>query len=154
VTELPSGAATRRAVAALLAAVLLLVGSCGGSPQKDIAMSAGMGVSAAQTVHLALQALDDDDMTSTVAEVAVQDAIGELSRARSQLEVVTPTTARDADLLAEVGAALDRATIAVKMTQQALDGFTGAPSRREAEAAVAAAIKQLEAAEKDAGKPR
>lgn len=117
-------------------------------------MSAGTGVSATHTVRLALQALDDDDVTSTVAEVAVQDAIRELSKAQSQLEVVNPKTARDADRLAEVRAALDRATTAVKMTQQALDGFTGAPSRSEAKAAVAAAIKRLETAEKAAGKPR
>jgi hypothetical protein len=147
-------AAVRRTTAWLIGAAVLLTGSSCSSPQKDIAMSAGTGTSAVQTVRLTLTALDNEDLTSTAAEVTVTDALSELSKAQSQLGAVAPTTPRDADRLAQVGAALDQAMAAVKNAQLALDGFSGAPSRREASKAVAAALHELQAVEKKAGSPR
>ncbi len=120
-----------RVVVATIGAIALLVSGCSSSP-RDMSMGVREAQSAVGTAELALTSSEDGDTTSSVAEVMVDEAGTRLSSASSTASAFKPTDRRTATQLEAVTKTLGDADTAVRHASEALAGFPGAPSVRDA----------------------
>ncbi|VXC30640.1 hypothetical protein [Aeromicrobium sp. 9AM] len=120
-----------RVVVATIGAIALLVSGCSGSP-RDMSMGVREAQSAVGTARLALTSSEDGDTTGSFAEAMVDEAGTRLSSASSTASAFKPTDRRTAAQLEAVTKALGDADTAIRHASEALAGFPGAPSVRDA----------------------
>jgi hypothetical protein len=121
----------------------LLAGCSGGGVQGSVVQAVEQGASSVATAQLAVDLDESGRLTSAATSTALDDALEELGKARTDVLELSATVHRDREMRDEALAVLDECVSAVSRTTEAVSSRDGQPAVVEGAAALESAAARL-----------